>query len=392
VRYGNYSLYAYNNEEYLSSWLEDFVVINSATPITGRNLTLRKANSVSGTVTDSSGTPIRNVTVSLIDSDGYEYDSFKTLSNGSYFLSGVPDGAWRIAFVPPGAANATYLQQFYPEKDALAQATSLTFTNGTVRTDINARLKFAGATWTVTFNANGGTAVASRLIGRGLPYGPLPVPTRTGYAFAGWYTAPSGGAKIGPNEEPTTNITLYAHWTVTGGGSFGPQDINYKVTFNTNGGTAIPAHTVKDKATVGKLPTPTRKNYTFLGWYTTKTGGSKVSASTTVTKNITYYAHWQANNTLKSLKASKGKLSPKFTATKASYKIALTKKQASTKLTVAKIAKAAKIQIKIGKAKWKTTTKATVKVAKGKKVTAQVKVTIKGLKAKTYKVVVSRKK
>lgn len=43
------------------------------------------------------------------------------------------------------------------------------------------------------------------------------------------------------------------------------------------------------------LPTPTRDNYTFLGWYTDPIEGEKISAGTQVTDDTTYYAHWQYN-------------------------------------------------------------------------------------------------
>ncbi|MBQ9492996.1 MAG: InlB B-repeat-containing protein, partial [Oscillibacter sp.] len=48
--------------------------------------------------------------------------------------------------------------------------------------------------------------------------------------------------------------------------------------------------------TYGTLPTPTRANYTFNGWFTAASGGTQVTASTTV--NLTaaqvLYAHWTA--------------------------------------------------------------------------------------------------
>ncbi len=43
------------------------------------------------------------------------------------------------------------------------------------------------------------------------------------------------------------------------------------------------------------LPTPTRDNYTFLGWYTDPIEGEKVSSETIATEDTTYYAHWQYN-------------------------------------------------------------------------------------------------
>lgn len=43
------------------------------------------------------------------------------------------------------------------------------------------------------------------------------------------------------------------------------------------------------------LPTPTRDNYTFLGWYTDPIEGKKISSKTQVTEDTTFYAHWQYN-------------------------------------------------------------------------------------------------
>ena len=43
------------------------------------------------------------------------------------------------------------------------------------------------------------------------------------------------------------------------------------------------------------LPTPTRENYTFLGWYTAPIDGDKISSNTVVSNDATYYAHWQYN-------------------------------------------------------------------------------------------------
>jgi uncharacterized repeat protein (TIGR02543 family) len=68
---------------------------------------------------------------------------------------------------------------------------------------------------TVTFNANGGT-VTKRTINTaaGWKYGSLPIPTRKGYDFLGWYTECSGGIKITANTTITKNYNhvLYAHW------------------------------------------------------------------------------------------------------------------------------------------------------------------------------------
>lgn len=44
----------------------------------------------------------------------------------------------------------------------------------------------------------------------------------------------------------------------------------------------------------GTLPIPKRSGYVFDGWYTSRTGGTRISESSTVTTTRTLYAHWQA--------------------------------------------------------------------------------------------------
>ena len=80
-----------------------------------------------------------------------------------------------------------------------------------------------------------------------------------------------------------------------------PATTTYTVSFNANGGSvSTSSKTVTNGSTYGTLPTPTRSNYTFDGWYTAQSGGSKITSSTSVnlTGNQTLYAHWSAvNNT-----------------------------------------------------------------------------------------------
>ena len=148
-------------------------------------------------------------------------------------------------------------------------------------------------TFTVYFNANGGSvSPTSKTVIYGSPYGDLPTPTRTGYTFDGWFTAASGGSQVKASTTVTTasNHTLYAHWTAN----------TYTVTFAANGGSVSPtSKTVTYGSTYGVLPTPTRTGYTFTGWFTAASGGSQVTASTTVTtvSNHTLYAHWTQNPT-----------------------------------------------------------------------------------------------
>ena len=54
----------------------------------------------------------------------------------------------------------------------------------------------------------------------------------------------------------------------------------------------ITTQTKKYNETLGTLDTPKRKGYTFDGWYTERTGGTKISSTTIPTADTTYYAHW----------------------------------------------------------------------------------------------------
>lgn len=47
----------------------------------------------------------------------------------------------------------------------------------------------------------------------GAAVGTLPTPERSGYAFAGWYTAADGGTAVTADTVFDANTTLYARWT-----------------------------------------------------------------------------------------------------------------------------------------------------------------------------------
>ena len=86
---------------------------------------------------------------------------------------------------------------------------------------------------------------------------------------------------------------------------------SYLVTFDANGGKVSRESTA---VTIGKpygtLPTPNRTGYSFDGWYTEKTGGTKVTETTTVGNDppTKLYARWTANNYLVALDANGGKI------------------------------------------------------------------------------------
>ena len=143
----------------------------------------------------------------------------------------------------------------------------------------------------------------------------LPTPSRTGYTFNGWYTAASGGTKVGgagASYMPTGNITLYAQWT----------PITYSVVYNgngaTSGSTATSTHTygvsktltsngfsrkytVTYQANGGSSPTGSATaTATFNGWATSSSGGVSYSngqsvsnLTTTSGGTVNLYANWK---------------------------------------------------------------------------------------------------
>ena len=68
------------------------------------------------------------------------------------------------------------------------------------------------------------------------------------------------------------------------------------ITFNANGGAcSITSKTVEIGVAIGTLPTASWAYYTFNGWYTSASGGSKVSGSSIFSSSTTLYAHWIEN-------------------------------------------------------------------------------------------------
>ena len=165
---------------------------------------------------------------------------------------------------------------------------------------------WTGITYFISLDPNGGSlSTTFKMVTFNSNYGTLPKPSRSGYNFLGWFTAKEGGTEVTSSTRMTTpkNHTLYAHWSVD----------SFTVTFNANGGSVSPSSkSVTYGATYGTLPTPSRTGYKFLGWYTSKTGGTKVTSSTKVTngKNHTLYAQWSASSSSVIYNANGGSVSP----------------------------------------------------------------------------------
>ena len=85
--------------------------------------------------------------------------------------------------------------------------------NVTKKSDTTPTTTTPTITYSLTYNANGGTVSPDRkALTQGNQYGSLPTPTRSGYTFIGWYTKASGGSKVSSNTKIYGNTTIYAHW------------------------------------------------------------------------------------------------------------------------------------------------------------------------------------
>ena len=140
----------------------------------------------------------------------------------------------------------------------------------------------------IAFAPNGGrVSSGSKTVICGKTYGALPAPTRRGYTFAGWYTAKSGGSRIGSSSvvRTTRNQTLYARWKLV------KYKIQYRLGKGTNSRSNPAGYTVRSRTIV--LKKPVRKGYTFKGWYSDpkfKKKVTKIAAGSTGSRKL--YARW----------------------------------------------------------------------------------------------------
>ena len=149
----------------------------------------------------------------------------------------------------------------------------------------------------VTFDANGGRfdsmggSTWSEQQITDMTYAlPSTEPLRPGWAFEGWWTEQTGGAEVRYTTvvTATRTHTIYAHWRLLGN--------NMTVTFNSNGGTVVTPGTQDyvPGQTFGQFPVPTRRGYTFQGWWTEAVNGIRMTEATQVpAADMELFAHWK---------------------------------------------------------------------------------------------------
>jgi len=164
-----------------------------------------------------------------------------------------------------------------------------------VTNDLTLYAKWTENSYTVTFNNNDGSGAQTETVkhGAAVPE-PMPEPAREGYTFSGWYTNPAcaDGAKYDFTAPVTSNLTLYAKWTE----EISPGGDTFTVAFITNGGSVMESRTVAAGKTVTRPPDPTRRGYTFDGWYMDAACMAEYDFTAPVTSNLTLYAKWEKSS------------------------------------------------------------------------------------------------
>ena len=207
--------------------------------------------------------------------------------------------------------------------------------------------------YTVTFDTNGGSEIPAKTVVYGDSAGDYLIPEKKGYYLEGWYSDPNFCTPYFFFEEVTDNITIYTKWGASTAiytvrhfkqnlsrtgydeevyskqllmgqtnsqteaaafsyEGFTPEEFSqveingdgttevciyykrnsYTVTFDTNGGSEIPAKTAIYEDCVSEPNIPKKAGCTFGGWYLDSDFYVKYDFGNAVTDNIVLYARW----------------------------------------------------------------------------------------------------
>ena len=125
--------------------------------------------------------------------------------------------------------------------------------------------------YTITFDAAGGSEIAPITQDYGTNIAAPAAPTREGYTFIGW------DREI-PTTMPAENMTVTAQWEIN----------RYTITFDTAGGSEIAPITQDYGTNIAAPADPTREGYTFIGW-------DREIPETMPAENMTVTAQWEIN-------------------------------------------------------------------------------------------------
>ncbi|MBQ1678253.1 MAG: InlB B-repeat-containing protein, partial [Oscillospiraceae bacterium] len=210
--------------------------------------------------------------------------SFETNGGSAVPAQTVPDGY--TATQPAAPTKDGFAFAGWYSDAALTQAYAF---SAPVTADLTLYAKWeeeSPAEYTVRFESNGGSAVASQTVLSGQTVTRPADPAREGFRFLGWFADAALTNAYDFSAPVTGNLTLYAKWEEI-------PDTVCTVSFNSNGGSAVAAQTVESGETVSEPPTPTREGCSFDGWYTDAALSQVYDFAAPVTESFTLYAAWK---------------------------------------------------------------------------------------------------
>ena len=146
------------------------------------------------------------------------------------------------------------------------------------------------AEYTVTVKTEGsGTASASpamAVAGREITLTATP---DTGWHFKEWQVI-DGGVTITSNKFTMSDKSVEVKAIFEKDAP--PAPTEYTVTFDGNDGTPSVSTMTTTGQKLGSLPDASRSSHSFNGWYTEKSGGTKITTDTVFSGNTTVYAQW----------------------------------------------------------------------------------------------------
>ncbi|WP_169445806.1 InlB B-repeat-containing protein [Paenibacillus massiliensis] len=238
---------------------------------------------------------------------------------------GSETAKYNETFSEPSAPTRTgYAFSGWYTDEALTQRYAFT---SPVTSDLTLYAKWEANAHTVSFESNGGTAVESAVVKYNELVSKPSEPTRTGYAFAGWYTDEALTQSYTFTSPVTGDLTLYAKWEAN----------DYTVSFASNGGTAVDSATVKYTELLSEPSAPTRSGYVFAGWYTDEALTQSYAFTSPVTRDLTLHAKWISTSAvLGSLQVEEGELKPEFSPGMLNYEVEVAREMTTLDFTLSK--------------------------------------------------------
>ena len=160
--------------------------------------------------------------------------------------------------------------------------------------------KWSKNTYRITYKLNGGKNTKANPSTYSVTSSiSLKNPSRKGYSFKGWYSDSKYKNKVTSIRKRTGNLTLYAKWSAT----------SYRITYKLNGGKNTKSNPSTYSVTSSiSLKNPSRKGYSFKGWYSDSRYRTRVKTiKKGTTGNKTLYAKWSKNSYRITYKLNGGK-------------------------------------------------------------------------------------